>query len=100
LKKGPHFKTRKVLEGIKLWSWVQTGTETKIDSAGEGQQQFTRADIHHIMALTLEKATVSKTSDDNSILSRLILQEDLIIYLMINIYFLAKQVTRVAPVQW
>jgi hypothetical protein len=35
------FKTRKSLEGIKICSWVPTGFETKIDCAGEDQQQVT-----------------------------------------------------------
>jgi hypothetical protein len=39
--KRPHFKTH-VLERTKIWSWVPTGPETKIDSAAEAQQQFTQ----------------------------------------------------------
>jgi hypothetical protein len=30
-----------VLERIKIWSWVQMGSETKNYCAGEGQQQVT-----------------------------------------------------------
>jgi hypothetical protein len=33
-----------VLERTKIWSWVPTGSETKNDSAGEGQQQFAGLD--------------------------------------------------------
>jgi hypothetical protein len=32
----------KVLERIKIWSWLPKGPETKANCAGEGQQQFTR----------------------------------------------------------
>jgi hypothetical protein len=32
----------KVLEKAKVSSWVSPGLETKIDCAGENQQQFTR----------------------------------------------------------
>jgi hypothetical protein len=38
---GPISKHVEVLKRIKIWSWVPTGPENKIDYAGEGQQQFT-----------------------------------------------------------
>jgi hypothetical protein len=41
-KSRPYFKTRKILETTEVWPWVPTGHETKIDCAGENQQQFTR----------------------------------------------------------
>jgi hypothetical protein len=41
---GPISKHVKVLERTKIWSWVLTGTETKIDCAGEGQEQSARPD--------------------------------------------------------
>jgi hypothetical protein len=41
-KRRPHLKTRKNLERTKLWSWLAPEPETKIDCAGEAQQQITR----------------------------------------------------------
>jgi hypothetical protein len=40
-KRRPHFKTLRSLERTKIWSRVLTGPETKNDSAGEGEQEFT-----------------------------------------------------------
>jgi hypothetical protein len=40
LKRKPDFKTLKILRKNKIWSWVQTGHETRIDCAGENQLQF------------------------------------------------------------
>jgi hypothetical protein len=38
----PFQNTWIVLERIKIWSWVPTRPETKVDCAGEDQQKFTR----------------------------------------------------------
>jgi hypothetical protein len=39
-KRRPHFKHTKVLERTKIWPWVSTLPETKINCAGEGEQQI------------------------------------------------------------
>jgi hypothetical protein len=42
LKSRPHFQTHKSSwNELKFWPWIPTGSETKNDSAGKGQQQFT-----------------------------------------------------------
>jgi hypothetical protein len=41
---SPISKHVKVLERIKIWSWVLTGSETKNYCAGEGQQKFKLTD--------------------------------------------------------
>jgi hypothetical protein len=41
-KEDPFSKLKEVLERTKIWSWVPTGPETKIDCAGENQHHFTR----------------------------------------------------------
>jgi hypothetical protein len=40
-KRRPHFKTRKILERTKIWSWIPRWPETKDDCAGEDQLKFT-----------------------------------------------------------
>jgi hypothetical protein len=49
LKRRPHFKTRKSLGNKIIWSWVQTGPETKNYCAGEGQKFHRPADPENIL---------------------------------------------------